>query len=156
MQALHDVVKAGYVRYIGMSSCYAYQCTFRPILQSILTNDTFSQRNAKYVRPSTLYSFLLTLRSSAYAIQHNLTPFISMQNHYSLVYREEEREMFPTLRHFGVGSIPWSPLARGLLSHPLKATTRRSQTDEVIRIYQNYQAIVNRYVNSLLSGYLQD
>ncbi|EIW83754.1 Aldo keto reductase [Coniophora puteana RWD-64-598 SS2] len=56
MQALHDVVQAGYVRYIGMSSCYAYQY---------------------------------------YAIQNRLTSFISMQNHYSLIYREEEREMFP-------------------------------------------------------------
>ncbi len=144
MQALHDVVKAGYVRYIGMSSCHAYQCTFRPILQSILTNDTSSQRNAKYVRLSTLYSFLSTLTSSAYAIQHNLTPFISMQNHYSLVYREEEREMFPTLRHFGVGSIPWSPLARGLLTHPLKATTERTQTDKWTGAYQKYEGIVNR------------
>ncbi|KAI0823792.1 NADP-dependent oxidoreductase domain-containing protein [Trametes gibbosa] len=64
MQALHDIVKAGYVRYIGMSSCSAYQF----------------------------------IQMQNYAIQHNLTPFISMQNHYSLVYREEEREMFPTLK----------------------------------------------------------
>ncbi|CAK5277645.1 unnamed protein product [Mycena citricolor] len=64
MQALHDVVKAGYVRYIGMSSCWAWQF-------SIMQN---------------------------YAIQNNLTPFISMQNHYSMVYREEEREMMPTLK----------------------------------------------------------
>ncbi|KAJ7230907.1 NADP-dependent oxidoreductase domain-containing protein [Mycena haematopus] len=70
MQALHDVVKAGYVRYIGMSSCYAWQY---------------------------------------YAITNHLTPFISMQNHYSLLHREEEREMVPTLKHFGVGSIPWVP-----------------------------------------------
>ncbi|KAI0948813.1 hypothetical protein AcV7_009457 [Taiwanofungus camphoratus] len=64
MQALHDVVKAGYARYIGMSSCYAYQF--------------HAMQN--------------------YAIKNNLTPFISMQNHYSLIYREEEREMFPTLK----------------------------------------------------------
>lgn len=50
-----------------------------------------------------------------YAIKHNLTPFISMQNHYNAIYREEEREMMPVLKHFGVGSIPWSPLARGAL-----------------------------------------
>ncbi|KAF8207278.1 Aldo/keto reductase [Mycena galopus ATCC 62051] len=84
MEALHDVVKAGLVRYIGMSSCYAWQF-------HVMQN---------------------------YAITHNLTPFISMQNQYSLVYREEEREMMPTLKHFGVGSIPWSPLARGLLTRP--------------------------------------
>ncbi len=66
-----------------------------------------------------------------YAITHNLTPFISMQNHHSLVYREEEREMFPTLKHFGVGIIPWSPLARGLLTRPYKddTTTPRGDND---------------------------
>ncbi|TFY57636.1 hypothetical protein EVJ58_g6905 [Rhodofomes roseus] len=64
MQALHDVVQAGYVRYIGMSSCHAYQF--------------HAMQN--------------------YAIQNKLTPFISMQNHHSLIYREEEREMFPTLK----------------------------------------------------------
>ncbi|KAI0365128.1 aryl-alcohol dehydrogenase [Pilatotrama ljubarskyi] len=103
MQALHDVVKAGYVRYIGMSSCYAYQ---------------FHQMQN-------------------YAISHGLTPFISMQNHYSLVYREEEREMFPTLKLFGVGSIPWSPLARGLLTRPLGAESKRGNTDWFIGRYKN-------------------
>jgi len=101
MQALHDVVKAGYVRYIGMSSCYAYQF--------------HAMQN--------------------YAIKNNLTPFISMQNHYNLVYREEEREMFPTLKMFGVGSIPWSPLARGLLTRPLNEKTTRGTTDWFIENY---------------------
>ncbi|RPD71318.1 aryl-alcohol dehydrogenase [Lentinus tigrinus ALCF2SS1-7] len=103
MQALHDVVKAGWVRYIGMSSCYAYQ---------------FHQMQN-------------------YAITHNLTPFISMQNHYSLVYREEEREMFPTLKLFGVGSIPWSPLARGLLTRPIDQASKRGSTDWFIGRYKN-------------------
>ncbi|PIL33284.1 transporter [Ganoderma sinense ZZ0214-1] len=103
MQALHDVVQAGYVRYIGMSSCYAYQ---------------FHQMQT-------------------YALTHNLTPFISMQNHYNLVYREEEREMFPTLAHFGVGSIPWSPLARGLLTRPLDgAESKRGGSDWFIGRYK--------------------
>lgn len=55
----------------------------------------------------------LTLPREAYAIEHNLTPFISMQNFHNASYREEEREMVPTLKHFGVGMIPWSPIARG-------------------------------------------
>ncbi|KAJ7765916.1 Aldo/keto reductase [Mycena maculata] len=84
MEALHDVVKAGYVRYIGMSSSHAWQF-------HVMQN---------------------------YAIAHNLTPFVSMQNHYNLLYREEEREMMPSLKHLGVGSIPWSPLARGALTRP--------------------------------------
>ncbi|KAG6860274.1 hypothetical protein C0995_013419 [Termitomyces sp. Mi166 len=103
MQALHDVVKAGHVRYIGMSSCHAYQ---------------FHQMQN-------------------YAITHNLTPFISMQNQHSLLYREEEREMFPTLKLFGVGAIPWSPLARGLLTRPLKEQTKRGETDWFVKRYLN-------------------
>ncbi|KAJ3726961.1 Aldo keto reductase [Lentinula raphanica] len=103
MQALHDVVQAGYVRYIGMSSCWAWQF--------------HAMQN--------------------YAINNKLTPFISMQNHYNLVYREEEREMLPTLKYFGVGAIPWSPLARGLLTRPLdvQSTTTRGATDRAIGRY---------------------
>ncbi|TFK34291.1 NADP-dependent oxidoreductase domain-containing protein [Crucibulum laeve] len=71
-----------------------------------------------------------------------------MQNHYSMVYREEEREMFPTLKLFGVGSIPWSPLARGLLTRPLSAQTKRSETDWIINDYgkkQSTKKIINRH-----------
>ncbi|KAH7913230.1 aryl-alcohol dehydrogenase [Hygrophoropsis aurantiaca] len=113
MQALHDVVKAGYVRYIGMSSCWAYQF--------------HAMQN--------------------YAITNKLTPFISMQNHYSLLYREEEREMFPTLKLFGVGSIPWSPLARGALTRPLNQQTKRGQSDWFIANYAQdgaHESIINR------------
>jgi aryl-alcohol dehydrogenase-like predicted oxidoreductase len=72
-----------------------------------------------------------------------------MQNHHSLVYREEEREMFPTIKvlkqssfvsniqvltpmacqYFGVGAIPWSPLARGLLTRPMSEQTKRGTVD---------------------------
>ncbi|KAJ6488999.1 Aldo/keto reductase [Mycena sanguinolenta] len=100
MEALHEVVKAGYVRYIGMSSCHAWQF-------HVMQN---------------------------YAITNNLTPFISMQNHYNLLHREEEREMMPSLKHFGVGSIPWSPLARGALTRPAATTgekTLRQGSDEL-------------------------
>jgi aryl-alcohol dehydrogenase-like predicted oxidoreductase len=106
MQALHDVVQAGYVRYIGMSSCFAYQF--------------HAMQN--------------------YAITNRLTPFISMQNHYNLVYREEEREMFPTLELFGVGSIPWSPLARGFLTRPPGDQTKRGSTDRLISGYGKEQS----------------
>lgn len=60
------------------------------------------------------------------AEKYNWTKFISMQNHYSLAYREEEREMNPYCHETGVGLIPWAPLYRGLLARPLgtDATTR--------------------------------
>ncbi|KAF7328234.1 Aldo-ket-red domain-containing protein [Mycena venus] len=84
-----------------------------------------------------------------YAITNKLTPFISMQNHYSLLYREEEREMFPMLKHFGVSSIPWSPLARGSLTRPLSSEqSRRSEMDKLsANFYTSSSAgkeIVNR------------
>jgi aryl-alcohol dehydrogenase-like predicted oxidoreductase len=72
-----------------------------------------------------------------YAINNKLTPFISMQNHYNLIYREEEREMFPTLKHLGVGAIPWSPLARGLTTRPVGAETTRTGSDRMVKGY-NY------------------
>jgi aryl-alcohol dehydrogenase (NADP+) len=58
--------------------------------------------------------------------------FVSMQNHYNLVYREEEREMIPLCRHEGIGILPWSPLARGLLTGKGRGhvETVRSRTDE--------------------------
>jgi aryl-alcohol dehydrogenase-like predicted oxidoreductase len=86
----------------------------------------------------------LTMALSDYAIANKLTPFISMQNHYNLIYREEEPtlevlliQLFGASRgfahywqYFGVGMIPWSPLARGILTHPLNASTRRKETDK--------------------------
>ena len=53
-----------------------------------------------------------------------------MQNHYNLLYREEEREMIPLCRAEGIGLIPWSPLARGKLARPPEAATVRSRTDD--------------------------
>ena len=96
LEALHDVVKAGKVRYIGASSMYSWQLA-----------------KALYL-----------------ADRHGWTRFVSMQNHYNLLYREEEREMIPLCREEGMGIIPWSPLARGRLARPWQSeTTRRSGTD---------------------------
>jgi len=61
------------------------------------------------------------------------TPFVTMQNHYNLIYREEEREMFPLCSDRAIGLLPWSPLARGFLARDLKAATVRAKTDEYAR-----------------------
>ncbi|MEW1861080.1 aldo/keto reductase [Streptomyces sp. NPDC088194] len=84
MEALHDVVKAGKVRYIGASSMWAWQ--------------------------------FATMQHAAQT--HGWTRFVSMQDQYSLIHREEEREMLGLLAYQGVGSIPWSPLAGGLVTRP--------------------------------------
>jgi len=64
------------------------------------------------------------------AERHGWTKFVTMQNHYNLVYREEEREMLPLCLDQGVGAIPWSPLARGFLTRDPNQSTARSETDE--------------------------
>src|SRR2546429_10004109 len=62
--------------------------------------------------------------------EQGLTRFVAMQNHHNLIYREEEREMIPLCRAEGIGLIPWSPLARGLLAGSRKAGTPRSKADD--------------------------
>src|SRR3954449_6560946 len=82
------------------------------------------------------------------ADRNGWTRFVSMQNHYNLVYREEEREMIPLCKEQGVALIPWSPLARGFLADNRKrddraadannSATSRTKTDEIaLRYYYN-------------------
>ncbi len=98
LEALHDVVKSGKVRYIGASSMFAWQFC-----------------KALYL-----------------ADLHGWTRFVSMQPHYNLLNREEEREMLPLCLAEGIGVLPWSPLARGRLARAWEAqrSTVRGQTDE--------------------------
>jgi aryl-alcohol dehydrogenase (NADP+) len=68
-------------------------------------------------------------KAQATAERRGWTPFVSMQDHYNLLYREEEREMLPLCADLGVGVIPWSPLARGRLARAWDEDTERSATD---------------------------
>ena len=104
LEALHDVVKAGKVLYLGASSMFAWQ---------------FAELQ-------------LTAQLRGW------TKFISMQNHYNLVYREEEREMNPYCLSTGVALMPWSPLARGILTGSYRGgfdagSTSRSQGRDRVR-----------------------
>ena len=96
LEALHDAVRSGKVRYVGASSMYAWQ---------------FS-------------------KSLYLADLHGWSRFVSMQNHYNLLYREEEREMMPLCQDQGIAVIPWSPMARGKLTRDWDETTARSETDK--------------------------
>jgi aryl-alcohol dehydrogenase-like predicted oxidoreductase len=96
LEALHDLVKSGKVRYIGASSMYAWQFA----------------------------------KSLYLADLHGWTRFVTMQNHYNLLYREEEREMIGLCQSENIGIIPWSPLARGRLARPWQnEPTKRLETD---------------------------
>ena len=94
LEALHDVVKAGKVRYLGASSMWAWQ-----------------------------FSKTLHLAEA-----NGWTKFVSMQDHYNLLNREEEREMLPLCIDQGIGVIPWSPLARGRLARPWDEVTDRARS----------------------------
>ncbi|KAG7910991.1 hypothetical protein KL906_001371 [Ogataea polymorpha] len=95
MQALHDCIQAGYVRYIGASAMKTWQFQ---MMQNV-------------------------------AEKHGWTKFISMQNYYNLLYREQEKEMAGFCKETGVTMIPYSPLARGLLCRPADSTSLRKETD---------------------------
>jgi aryl-alcohol dehydrogenase-like predicted oxidoreductase len=66
------------------------------------------------------------------AEKHNWHKFISMQNYHNLLYREEEREMIPYCKATGVGLIPWSPIARGILARPWSQETHRAKNDQYV------------------------
>src|SRR6476646_5220204 len=92
-------------------------------------NDLVRSGKARYIGASSMFAwqFARMLHTSD---RLGLTRFVTMQNHYNLVYREEEREMVPLCRAEGVGLVPWSPLARGVLAGNRKAGTLRSQEDD--------------------------
>jgi aryl-alcohol dehydrogenase-like predicted oxidoreductase len=116
LEALHDLVKGGKVRYLGASSMYAWQ---------------FSK--ALYL-----------------ARQHRWSAFVSMQNYYNLLYREEEREMMPLCAAERIAVVPWSPLARGRLTRDWDAKTARSRSDEFgQKLYQGTAEADRRIVEEV-------
>jgi len=98
-------------------------------------DDIVRSGKARYVGASSMPAWQFA-RALCLADRHGWTRFVSMQNHYNLLYREEEREMLPLCREEGIGVIPWSPLARGLLAGNRGAgegETARARTDDIAR-----------------------
>jgi aryl-alcohol dehydrogenase-like predicted oxidoreductase len=92
-------------------------------------HDVVQSGKVRYLGASSMYAWEFA-RLQHVARLHNWTEFISMQPFYNLLYREEEREMIPFCNATGVGVIPWSPIARGLLAKPLGEETLRSKEDK--------------------------
>ena len=86
------------------------------------------QGKVRYIGASSTYAWKV-MKALARSDARGLARFVSMQNHYNLVYREEEREMIPLCLEEGLGVIPWSPLARGLLARPAGDETARKTGD---------------------------
>jgi 1-deoxyxylulose-5-phosphate synthase len=93
-------------------------------------HDVVRAGKARYLGASSMHAWQFA-KAQHVAERHGWTRFVSMQNHYNLIYREEEREMVPLCRDQGVGLIPWSPLARGRLARgPEAPPTKRSEKDQ--------------------------
>lgn len=92
-------------------------------------HDVVKAGKARYIGASSMWAWQFS-KAQYVAEQHGWTKFVSMQNHYNLLNREEEREMMPLCVDQGVGVIPWSPLARGRLTRDWDNATSRSETDE--------------------------
>ncbi|MFE7789865.1 aldo/keto reductase [Streptomyces sp. NPDC057460] len=92
-------------------------------------HDVVKAGKARYIGASSMYAWQFS-KAQYVAERHGWTRFVSMQNHYNLLHREEEREMLPLCADQGVGVIPWSPLARGRLTRAWDTTSARSETDE--------------------------
>ncbi|HUG32421.1 MAG TPA: aldo/keto reductase [Acidimicrobiia bacterium] len=95
-------------------------------------NDCVRSGKVRYIGASSMAAWQFA-KAQHVAERNGWTRFVTMQNHYNLLYREEEREMAPLCRDMGVGMIPWSPLARGLLTRPRAEgqATKRGGTDHL-------------------------
>jgi len=122
-----------------------------PIEETLETlHDVVKAGKARYIGASSMFAWQFC-KALYLADRHGWTRFVSMQNHYNLLYREEEREMMGLCQAEGIGVIPWSPLARGRLARPGESapSTARAKTDEFGRsLYGNTQdadrAVVER------------
>ena len=91
-------------------------------------HDVVKAGKARYIGASSMYAWEFS-KAQYTAERHGWTKFVSMQDHYNLLYREEEREMLPLCVDQGVGVLPWSPLARGRLTRDWGTVTERSEHD---------------------------
>jgi 1-deoxyxylulose-5-phosphate synthase len=128
----------GSLRRLGMDYVDLYQIhrwdPDTPIEETLeALHDVVKAGKARYIGASSMYAWQF-MKALALAERHGWTRFVSMQNHYNLVYREEEREMVSLCLDQGIGMIPWSPLARGFLAgnrtQDKGGATTRSKSDE--------------------------
>jgi aryl-alcohol dehydrogenase-like predicted oxidoreductase len=108
-----------------------------PLEETLFTlHQLVVQGKVRYIGASLMYVWQF-MRALHVADQHGWTRFVSMQNHYNLLYREEERDMIPLCQAEGVGMIPWSPLARGVLARqPEGDASQRAEVDDLLKFYQ--------------------
>jgi aryl-alcohol dehydrogenase (NADP+) len=127
--AIDDSLRRLQTDYVDLYQIHRYDPT-TPMEETLgALADVVRAGKALYVGASSMWAWQLAKMLSL-AGERGWPRFVTMQNHYNLLYREEEREMIPLCRAEGLGLIPWSPLARGQLARQPQAGTVRSNTDE--------------------------
>ena len=132
-KAIFDAIDAS-LRRLGTDYVDLYQIhrwdNSTPIEETLeALNDVVRSGKARYLGASSMHAWQFS-KALHLARQHRWTPFVSMQNHYNLLYREEEREMMPLCTDEKIAVVPWSPLARGRLTRPWDTETARTRADE--------------------------
>src|SRR5438874_8570217 len=140
----------GSLRRLGMDYVDLYQIHrwdyATPIEETLeVLHDLVKSGKVRYIGASSMYAWQFS-KSLYLADRHGWTRFATMQNHYNLLYREEEREMLPLCAAEGIGVLPWSPLARGRLTREWDESTGRMETDEVGKKLYNATADSDRCV----------
>src|SRR6266516_2186998 len=134
--AIDDSLRRLGTDYVDLYQIHRFDPT-TPVEETLeALNDVVRAGKARYLGASSMWAWQFAKMLSA-AERRGWTRFVTMQNHYNLLYREEEREMIPLCRAEGIGLIPWSPLARGALAGNRRAATVRAKTDEYAkRLYE--------------------
>jgi aryl-alcohol dehydrogenase (NADP+) len=138
--------------YVDLYQIHRWDAT-TPIEETLeALHDVVKAGKARYIGASSMYAWQFS--KALYLSERNgWTAFATMQNHYNLLYREEEREMLPLCADKGIGVIPWSPLARGRLTRPWDAGTARSQTDEFGKtLYHGNDRLIVEEVAKVAAG----
>jgi len=132
LHAIDDSLRRLGVDYVDLYQIHRFD--YETPMEETLTalHDVVKAGKARYIGASSMFAwqFARMLHTSD---RLGLTRFVTMQNHYNLIYREEEREMTPLCRTEGIGLLPWSPLARGVLTGNRKSGTLRSREDDYTR-----------------------
>ena len=116
MHAIDDSLRRLGMDYVDLYQIHRFDPT-TPIEETLeALNDVVKAGKALYIGASSMYAWQFAKMLAHVATGSASSRFVTMQNHYNLVYREEEREMLPLCRDEGIGLIPWSPLARGFLA----------------------------------------
>jgi 1-deoxyxylulose-5-phosphate synthase len=129
MHAIDDSLRRLGTEYVDLYQIHRFDYD-TPIEETLTAlHDVVKAGKARYIGASSMFAwqFAQMLYTSD---SLGLTRFVTMQNHYNLVYREEEREMVPLCESEGIGLLPWSPLARGVLAGNRKTQTLRSKEDD--------------------------